>query len=531
MLEAAGWATRRLLADDTWEGCLQEVLERLGDAASMSRAYVFQNDPAAGGELATSERARRIATRTLSGSLPDDGFIRHRSDGFPRWEQVLASGEAIAGPTSELPEPECTALTSRGIAFVAIAPIFAGPRWWGYLELCDHGADRRWGTTETRALRIVADVLGAAILRRETEMVHREREFRYRSLVERIPLVATYMDEVIVGEPGHSIPLYISPQIEHILGYPRDAWLAEDELWLRVLHPDDAERMTEEDANARRDLVPLTAQYRMIGRDGRVVWVSEKSAVVEDEDTGTLYWQGVMVDITEQKRVERELVDVRRKLLDQTVRASEEERMRLAADLHDGPVHALTRLGFLLERVRLQLDRGDVNGPREILDHATQDLRQETQRLRRMMSGLRPPILDQMGLASALRDHADAVGRDSGLGCVVEDAAHERLDPAVETILYRVAQEALANVVKHARANHAWLSLRSEDGSLVLEVRDDGVGFDPADTSTTAEGEHFGLIAMQQRVEMANGHWLVHSTPGAGTTVRAAIPRTVEGPS
>jgi diguanylate cyclase (GGDEF)-like protein/PAS domain S-box-containing protein len=132
-------------------------------------------------------------------------------------------------------------------------------------------------------------------------------EERFRSLVENIPGIVVYLDLVQPDDPGCSIPLYISPQIEELLGYPRAAWLTDDELWLQVLHPEDAERMTRADEHARRTLSSLFAEYRMVARDGRVVWVSEKAAVFEDEATGTQYWQGVMVDITERRNAEEAL--------------------------------------------------------------------------------------------------------------------------------------------------------------------------------------------------------------------------------
>jgi diguanylate cyclase (GGDEF)-like protein/PAS domain S-box-containing protein len=130
---------------------------------------------------------------------------------------------------------------------------------------------------------------------------------RFQSLVERIPGIVAYLDRVFPDDPGHSTPLYISPQIEALMGYPREAWLNEDELWLTVLHPEDAERQAAQDEHARATLTPLFAEYRMIARDGRVVWVSEKAQVVVDEATGVSYWQGVMVDITDRKRAEEAL--------------------------------------------------------------------------------------------------------------------------------------------------------------------------------------------------------------------------------
>jgi diguanylate cyclase (GGDEF)-like protein/PAS domain S-box-containing protein len=132
-------------------------------------------------------------------------------------------------------------------------------------------------------------------------------ERQFQALVENIPGIVAYMDLVQPDDPAHSIPLYISPQIEDMLGYPRDAWLTDDELWLQVIHPDDAERMVRADEHARSTLSSLFAEYRMLGRDGQVVWVSEKAAVVRDPSTGTLFWQGVMVDITERKSAEEAL--------------------------------------------------------------------------------------------------------------------------------------------------------------------------------------------------------------------------------
>ncbi|HYU94063.1 MAG TPA: diguanylate cyclase [Actinomycetota bacterium] len=131
-------------------------------------------------------------------------------------------------------------------------------------------------------------------------------EERFRTLVEHIPGVATYLDRVL-DDPAHSEPLYISPQIEDMFGYPVAEWLGEGELWLQILHPDDRDRMIAADAEARRTLSPMSAEYRLMTRGGRLAWVSEKAAVVRDVATGELYWQGVMVDITERKRAEEAL--------------------------------------------------------------------------------------------------------------------------------------------------------------------------------------------------------------------------------
>ncbi|MGB2597946.1 MAG: PAS domain S-box protein, partial [Pseudolabrys sp.] len=131
---------------------------------------------------------------------------------------------------------------------------------------------------------------------------------RFQSLLENIPGIVVYLDLANPDDPSSSTPLYISPQVEEMFGYEREAWLTDEELWLDVLHPDDRDRMTDADAAARESNSPVHyAEYRLVAKDGRVVWVGENAAVVKDEATGAVYWQGVMVDITDRKHAEEAL--------------------------------------------------------------------------------------------------------------------------------------------------------------------------------------------------------------------------------
>ncbi len=222
----------------------------------------------------------------------------------------------------------------------------------------------------------------------------------------------------------------------------------------------------------------------------------------------------------------------RKRLLERVVQASEEERVRVAADLHDGPIQRLTTLGYTVERVRLANDGhradgddGGVGGNGELLGTVEQGIFNEIGALRRVMSELRPPVLDDFGLPAALRDYAAGFQERSGVECIVLARPGMRLDPPLETVLYRVAQEALANVAKHAGARQAMVSLSLQDGVARLAVRDDGAGFDVSKVARNHDREHFGLSSMRERVEMAGGSFQVRSRPGQGTTVTAVLTR------
>jgi signal transduction histidine kinase len=223
------------------------------------------------------------------------------------------------------------------------------------------------------------------------------------------------------------------------------------------------------------------------------------------------------------------LAGTRKRLLDWTTQAREEERIRLAADLHDGPIQRLSGVAYTADLSRRRLHRGDLAGGRELLDSLEDDIRGEVAALRRVMVELRPPALDEWGLSAALSDYVSTFQRQSGVACRVEIGLPARLARAQETVLYRVAQEALVNVAKHARASQAWVSLQVVGDQVSLEIGDDGAGFVPGQAADPPGLGHFGLASMRQQVEMAGGVWQLRSRPGQGTTVTATLPMAGAG--
>jgi signal transduction histidine kinase len=139
------------------------------------------------------------------------------------------------------------------------------------------------------------------------------------------------------------------------------------------------------------------------------------------------------------------------------------------------------------------------------------------------MAELRPPLLDEYGLDAALGWHAEEFSQRTGIRASVSDAAAEvtkKLRPVAAVALFRIAQEALNNVVKHAHAKSVRVEISAEEGALVLEVRDDGEGFD----ASAAPRGRWGMTTMRERAEAAGGSFELQSKPGAGTVVRARVP-------
>ncbi len=222
------------------------------------------------------------------------------------------------------------------------------------------------------------------------------------------------------------------------------------------------------------------------------------------------------------------------RLQHELLRMREEERRRLARDLHDGPIQSLASLNVQLS---LLAGRPEVGEPPTPVASALGDMRAEVRTLladlRQVCADLRPPILDTLGLGAALRalaqtwsaQHETPVKLD-----LAPDTVLQTLPGEVTVNLYRVVQESLNNIASHASALHVALSLQwggPEDG-LHLAIEDDGQGFTPANLPQPSEGGHFGLAAMQERVALIGGQWCLNSAPGQGTKISVCWRQTAK---
>lgn len=481
-----------------------------------------------------------------------------------------------------------------------------------------------------------------------------EAEARFRALVEKTPAVVyvNAVDEV-------STALYVSPQYERMLGFTPEERLANRQLWVERLHPDDRDRVLAESDRTNRTGEPFRMEYRLVARDGRVVWVRDDALLVRDEGGKPLYWQGVLLDmterrfaeealrssearksavlesaldcvisidhlgritefnpaaertfgysrqdvlgrpmaeviippslrerhrqgferlmrtgeasvlgrrleltgmradgsefpvevaitrvdapgqpsftgylrdITERKLAERELTESL-ELLRQTTRqrqlllarlqdAQERERQRIAEDIHDDSLQVMTAVGLRLDA--LTMSAGDPQY-RAGLERLADTVRQCIRRLRHLLFELRPTALERHGLAAGLHVYLEELSTETGLEVALDDRLVEEPPDGIRTTLYRIAQEALTNVRKHAEARRVDVRLESREGGVFVRIYDDGRGFGTPGEPISGPG-HLGLSAMRERAEMADGWWRMGSRPGEGTTVEFWLP-------
>ncbi|WP_085316237.1 cache domain-containing protein [Derxia lacustris] len=233
---------------------------------------------------------------------------------------------------------------------------------------------------------------------------------------------------------------------------------------------------------------------------------------------------GLVLNLSEHRIANEKL----RQLAHQVVQSQEDERARLSRELHDGSSQTLVSIKLLVETAAAQIG-ADPAGARQQLDTALARIQSATQELREISHRLRPPMLDVLGLPAALMRLAAEFSGDTGIHTEVQLPDHARdLPEHVITVLFRVTQEALANVARHSGATRAWVALAQNEGDIALSVRDNGLGFNLAAVQHDGRAG-IGLRNMRERLESIGGSFAIRSA-ATGTEVEARVPRAAALP-
>ena len=294
-----------------------------------------------------------------------------------------------------------------------------------------------------------------------------------------------------------------------------------------LVHPDDRALVDRVQAPSSERSVHDAIEFRIEREGGGERVLRSRHEVLFDETGAAVEMVGTAQDITGREKDEmalKRLYGERSHLVQRLVEAQEGERQQIAYDLHDGVAQHLTAAAMFLDVYALE--REDRQGEAEgYLRRAKQSLDIVLRETQRIMSGLRPPALDDLGLAGALQGALEDLRAVSdGKLEIDSDLSNVRLSGDVEILLFRIAQEALNNALKHASATHIQVSLHMEGSRLTLAVRDNGEGFDRRAEAGPGNRPHMGLESMQERAKLIGATCEVIFTPGQGTTVRVMMP-------
>lgn len=365
-------------------------------------------------------------------------------------------------------------------------------------------------------------------------------EARYRALVENVPIV-TYIDAL--GEHAPHTSLYFSPQVTELLGYTPEELTRPEPLWPSLIHPEDRERVLAAAEEAERTKGPYDIEYRMIARDGRVVWVNDRAVLVRDEAGRPAFWQGVWVDITERKRAEElaRALEVEREVTAQLRELDRTKNTFLQAVSHDlrTPLAAILGLAVTLEREEVLLR------PDEAKEMAAR-IAANARRLDRMVSDLLDLDRLSRGIVEPNLAPADVGALVSSLVAESELTAGREVHVQAPSVwaevdaakVERIVENLLANAVRHTPAgSRIWVRVEPGETDLVIAVEDEGPGvppeereriFEPFRQGPTAPehapGVGVGLALVARFAELHGGRAWVQDRPGGGASFRVRLP-------
>jgi len=619
------------------ESSIEPILEELGHADEVSRVYVFENHTLDDETLVTSQRYewtspgidRQIAN-------PDLQEMPWVEAGFARWLDTLGKGEIICGNVEDFPEAEKTLLSAQEIVSVMVAPIMVGHDWWGFIGFDDCQARREWAPVEIEALKTAANIIGAAIQRKQAEEAMLDSEKKYRLVVDNAN------EGIVITQDG--ILKFANPQVKEYTG------VSENDLktgsFLDYIHPDDREMVIE---HHRKRLageeVPGIYSMRMLDQKGEIKWIQNNGVMVEwegrpatlnfllditarkqaqdalaeseekyrqlfecdsdavmifdseslqfedanpttldffgytkeeflalkvedistekdktrirvdkirDDDVNSMQGPlrylkrkdgsvflgeistgkflsggrqkiiGAVRDITKRIQAENKI----RALTQELIKVQENERNRIARYLHDHVAQDLSTLKIGLETLFDEPAKLSPHKKKKISE-ISRVLHESISSVRNLSYDLRPPGMEQLGIGRTVYQYCEDFAESNNISVDYYSAGIKDLKLEFDTAinLYRLIQEALNNIKKHAEADHVIIRLVASSPNIILRIEDNGKGFDvESRLSIALKEKRMGLSNMEERVSLLEGKMDIKSRPSKGTRIFIEVP-------
>ena len=326
----------------------------------------------------------------------------------------------------------------------------------------------------------------------------------------------------ILEAPGSDI--YIGNKISALLGFTQEEWCSQPGLRARQIHEDDRAAVQNAVEHHAETNSPLSIEYRIRGRDGKLRWIHDEARIVTDISGNRLFRQGVMFDVTDRKQAQEDLERSHhelKKLIGAIDASREEEQRRLAREMHDDLGQLLAAMKLDLDDLQQYLPQNDARVTQRM--HGIHDLvTNMVVSVRRIIADLPPKMLEDLGLSHALSEMAKNFKQRHKIACTVQLPSTETaFDQRISTAIYRMVQEALNNVARHSGATHVRIRLEASVGNVIVTVSDNGTGMA---VDSPRKAESFGLMGIQERVAALRGKLEIKSAPDEGTRIRIALP-------
>jgi PAS domain S-box-containing protein len=436
----------------------------------------------------------------------------------PWWVgQVMRGVVSLVRDMEDMPDEaanEREYLRQRGVVSAASIPLRVGGEIAGAMSFITVRRRESWLPETVSRLRAIGDILWNALKRRQAMQARIAAEALARESEERFRLIAATAPVIIWMSDRDKRGTYVNEWWTQMTGHRQDVALSD--AWMQWVHADDRGPFVETYSRAFDQRVPFHAEYRLQRQDGEFRWMFVQGVPRYDAQRAFAGYIGSTVDITERKAAEEILSTLGQRLLE----AQEQERTRLARELHDDINQRLAVHVWSLESVKQRLKKTSPELEHQLakIIEAAAALTKDVQRLSHR---LHSSNLQTLGLEVAAHEMCRELTEQSGVPIAFRSAGTAAVREDLSVCLYRILQEAVQNALKHSGSAHVVVSLDRSDEAVTLTVQDDGSGFE---LQQALNGRGLGLISMRERLKLVEGQLTIDTRSPGGTTIRARVP-------